>query len=45
MEENITVIKEVFGYNDMKAREVLNILSTKDIDNLKAYLNKGGTGK
>jgi hypothetical protein len=44
-EENITVIKEVFGYNDMKAREVLNILSTEDIDNLKAYLNKGGTGK
>jgi hypothetical protein len=29
----------------MKAREVLNILSTTDIDNLKAYLNKGGTGK
>jgi hypothetical protein len=44
-EENITVIKEVFGYNDMKSREVLNILSTEDIDNLKAYLNKGGTGK
>jgi hypothetical protein len=44
-EENITVIKQVFGYNDMKAREVLNILSTTDIDNLKAYLNKGGTGK
>jgi hypothetical protein len=43
-EENISVIKEVFGYSDMKAREVLNILSTEDIDNLKAYLNKGGTG-
>jgi hypothetical protein len=42
-EENVSVIKEVFGYNDMKAREVLNILSDNDVDKLKAYLNKGGT--
>jgi hypothetical protein len=42
-EENVSVIKEVFGYNDMKAREVLNILSDNDVNKLKEHLNKGGT--
>jgi hypothetical protein len=41
-EENILVIKEVFGYTDSKAKEVLNILSVEDIQKLKAYLQKGG---
>jgi hypothetical protein len=41
-EENILVIKEVFGYTDSKAKEVLNILSVEDIQKLKSYLQKGG---
>ena len=42
-EENIAVIKQVYGYTDAKAREVLNILSSKDIEKLKQSLYKGGT--
>jgi len=42
-EENIAVIKEVYGYTDSKAQEVLNILGPKDIDILKMSLQKGGT--
>lgn len=42
-EENIAVIKEVYKYTEVKAREVLNILSPEDIEVLKASLYKGGT--
>jgi hypothetical protein len=42
-EENIAIIKEVYGYTDSKAQEVLNILGPKDIDILKMSLQKGGT--
>jgi hypothetical protein len=42
-EENIAIIKQVYGYTDAKAREVLNILSSKDIEKLKQSLYKGGT--
>jgi hypothetical protein len=42
-EENIALIKEVYGYTNEKAREVLNILSSKDIAKLKQSLYKGGT--
>jgi hypothetical protein len=42
-EENIATIKQVYGYTDAKAREVLNILSSKDIEKLKQSLYKGGT--
>ena len=42
-EENIAIIKEVYGYTNEKAREVLNILSSKDIEKLKQSLYKGGT--
>jgi hypothetical protein len=42
-EENISIIKQVYGYTDAKAREVLNILSSKDIEKLKQSLYKGGT--
>jgi hypothetical protein len=42
-EENISIIKQVYGYTEAKAREVLNILSSKDIEKLKQSLYKGGT--
>ena len=41
-EENIVIIKEVFGYTDAKAQEVLNILGPSDIEKLKLFLQKGG---
>lgn len=41
-EEDIEVIKQVFGYNDAKAQEVLNILGPGDMDKLKMSLYKGG---
>lgn len=41
-DENIAVIKEVYGYSEMKAREVLNILSPNDIELLKKSLYRGG---
>lgn len=41
-EEDIEVIKQVFGYNNAKAEEVLNILGPNDIDKLKKSLYKGG---
>jgi hypothetical protein len=42
IEENISIIKQVYGYTDSKAQEVLNILGPEDIKNLKTYLEKGG---
>ena len=42
-DENISIIKEVYGYNEAKAREVLNILGPRELDILKMSLQKGGT--
>lgn len=44
-EQNVALIKEVYGYTDSKAREVLNIFSEKDLEVLKQSLEKGGVGK
>jgi len=41
-EEDVEAVKEVFGYNDAKAQEVLNILGPGDLDKLKKSLYKGG---
>ncbi len=40
-EENkdIEVIKEVYGYSDQRAREVLDLVSVED---LKQFIQKGG---
>ena len=43
LEENIELIKEVFGYTESKAQEVLNILGPEDLVKLKKSLDKGGT--
>ena len=41
-EDNIELIKQVYGYTDQKAREVLNIFEPKDFELLKKSLDKGG---
>lgn len=42
IDENISLIKEVYGYNDAKAQEVLNILGPNGLEVLKQSLQKGG---
>jgi hypothetical protein len=42
-EENIQLIKAVYGYTDSKAQEVLNILGPSDLDILRMSIHKGGT--
>lgn len=39
---NIDLVKEYFGYNKNRAKEVLSILSKDDIDMMKKRLSKGG---
>jgi hypothetical protein len=39
--DNLSIIKEYYGYSDKKAREVLLILSENQIKILKNKLNKG----
>jgi hypothetical protein len=41
-EENVDIVRSVYGYTESKAREVLNILGPKDLDKLKKALNIGG---
>lgn len=42
-EDNIELIKAAFGYSEQKAREVLNMLGPKDLEEIKKFLDKGGT--
>lgn len=41
-DDNISVVKEYFGYGKKKAKEALNILSQDDIEYMKSRLRKGG---
>ena len=41
-ERNREYVKEYFGYNNEKARAVLNILTDEQIATIKIKLNKGG---
>jgi|TARA_R110000851_G_scaffold154375_1_gene296663 hypothetical protein len=41
-EEHLELVKEAFGYSNVKAQEVLRILSTEDIEGIRKKLNKGG---
>ena len=41
-EENVTLIKQAYGYTESKAREVLNILSTEDLQAIRKSLDTGG---
>ena len=41
-DSDVEVIKEYYGYNEEKALQVLNILSTEQIHELHNKVNKGG---
>lgn len=43
IEADISLIKGIYGYNDAKAQEVLNILGPRELDALRASIQKGGT--
>ncbi len=40
--KNLDVVKEYYGYSNAKAKEVLNLLSDGQIEELKMSLTKGG---
>ena len=42
MMESLETVKEYYGYNTEKARQVLSILSSEQINTLKEKLKKGG---
>ena len=41
-EEHIEIVKEYFGYNNVKAMEALRILRESDIEQMKSLIKKGG---
>ena len=43
--KDLEYVKEYFGYGNEKAREALNILTNKQIENIKETLYKGGRRK
>ncbi len=43
--QDLSVIKEYFGYSNTKAKEALNILTTEQIGAIKLMLEKGGLKK
>lgn len=42
VEDDINLIRTVYGYTESKAREVLNILGPKDLETIKKSLDTGG---
>ena len=45
LENDIDVVKEYYGYSNEKARQVLPLLTSSQISELKIKVNKGGTGR
>lgn len=41
-DNDVNVVKEYYGYNDLQARRVLNILSPEQLEELHKKVNKGG---
>ena len=44
-EENLDLVKQFYGYSDSKAREILDIITEKDIIWMKQMIDTGGVGK
>lgn len=44
-EDNVALIRQVYHYNEAKAREVLNIMDSHQIELLKQSLDEGGIKK
>ena len=42
VEKNVEVIKEYYGYSNEKARQVVSLLSSEEIEFIKNKVNKGG---
>ena len=42
LDSNIGVVKEYYGYSNEKARQVLTLLSSEQIEELRKKVNKGG---
>ncbi|OUU18152.1 MAG: hypothetical protein CBB97_21370 [Candidatus Endolissoclinum sp. TMED37] len=42
-EAKLDIIKEYYGYNNVRAQEALRILSDEDISSISRRLNRGGT--
>lgn len=40
--DNLDIVKQYYGYNDMRAREALTILTCEQIEQIKEQLDKGG---
>ena len=40
--QKVNVVKEYFGYSERKARDVVNLLSDSDIEEMAKYLYRGG---
>jgi hypothetical protein len=45
VDNNIQYIKEYFGYNNEKARDVLRILNDEQIAEIRRKIDKGGVSK
>ena len=41
-DSDLAVVKEYYGYNDIKARQTLTILSDRQINEIKRRIDKGG---
>jgi hypothetical protein len=41
-EDNIEVVKEFYGYSDLKARQAAYVLTQEQIDTMKIKIEKGG---
>lgn len=39
---DVDIVKEYYDYNDAKAKQVLELLSREQLDNLKARMSRGG---
>lgn len=39
---DVEVIKQYYGYSNQKARQIINLLSSDQLDELKKKVNKGG---
>ena len=39
---DVEVIKEYYGYSNQKARQIINLLSSDQMDELRKKVNKGG---
>ena len=42
MGDEFTIVKEYYGYSNSKAKEIMSLLTSKDIEEMRLYLSGGG---